>query len=374
MTEGHENAPRPALAADCRTTFRALLPRVVSALHVHRPLPKVTATVSQTAAFGARVRRPGGHPGRVIVEFDAGTLTALHAAIESHAVSLLRAVLADLTSDAVDEAALLTVLYDTTLTFIQLHELFHVLGGHLDYRHEQYGLAELSELSLGFTGSSGPSEALAYALELEADGNAVDVLIGKASFEGLLEQASALGLAPAAESSASDLDGPARQFAFRVLAVAGWVAIALIEAARLESTEHPSPAARLLAMLASVLKWYAELTELQVNADGSTTQVLETQHIEGIRECLFEVIKPVAVELWIFPDTSVSRRLGLEGDGEAVGQLLQELGDLLLRQKAKTPAGRQLEAIERIRIEILEALAPHRFFTVELGWHRDDRG
>ena len=194
MTSDAQASVNAELAADCRARFEALVPRVASALGLHRAMPQVSTTVTPLTDFGASVRHPGGHPGRVVVEFHMGALVGLHAAIEAHATELLRAVLADLAVREIDEAHVLTLVYDTALTFIQLHELFHLLGGHLDFRHREYGLAELSELSLGYATSSptGLSEELAYALELEADGNALDVMIGKASFEALLQQAEAV--------------------------------------------------------------------------------------------------------------------------------------------------------------------------------------
>lgn len=355
------------LTKACCEAFDALVPNVARALSLRRPLPLVSVAVPPEAQFGASVRRPGGHPRRVLVEFNAGTLSGLHQTIEAHAVPLLSAVLGQLGEDGIDRHGLLALLYNTTLNFIQLHELFHVLGGHLDHRYECYGWAELTEARLGFSDSAeGLSESFAYALELEADNNALDVMIGHSSFAELLAQANALGLAAHADACANDLDDPARQFAFRVLVVAGWVAIALIEAARVESTQHPSPAARLLALLATAMKWYAQMTDLRLNADGSSTQSLEEAHIVGIQEFLFQVLKPVAVSLWGFPSAAVSRRLGLEGDGSAAGQLLGDVGTLLLGQPPTTPAGRQVKVIERSRIDALEALAPYRYFHVEV--------
>lgn len=264
----------------------------------------------------------------------------------------------------VDPDVLLTNLYDVAVHFVLLHELYHVYSGHLAYSRKNFGLNCVSEAKLGLSeGATGLDEVTAYYLEFEADSNAVTSLLSHVRFEGLHRQAGRYSELDESISSVHEMDGQARAYGFRMVLAAVLITGALIEANRRNSLKHPLPAARLLSLAATSMAWYAELDAMQPEVSGAFSQMLSDKQIASLEDFLFQVVKPIFVMLWEFPDVATSERLGLYSKTSNAGKLLIDLKALTFNEPLNTPAGHQIERIERAQKGIKAALSPCRLFS-----------
>ena len=162
----------------------------------------------------------------------------------------------------------------------------------------------------------------------------------------------------------SALHGESRIVAFRLLMATLWVTIRLFERKRSpelreRSAEHPLPAARVLAGVATLLEEFAAVEGWRLEPSGQKVQTLTDRDVVRIRTFLHRVLKPMLAAPWTEADS------GPDDDGFRSSPIwiARETGNLLLRKPPETEPGRELNRIERLRPRMLARLEEYRFFN-----------
>lgn len=262
---------------------------------------------------------------------------------------------------------------DLAISFVLLHELFHLLGGHFDWLRLERGIGHFDEQRIGLafarqgsTRSLGrPSRAAlttSYVLESEADCNAVQWLIQYASLDRLQ------GLLRLKSPVIGDLPPKERLTAFRLALAAIWLVIRKLEFSRVTWLEHdgkthPLPVTRLFMAFGTLLREYSEISDIQYDAEGGGQHRLSARDIASIREFLLHVLGPVLKADWSPGSETVSSN-SLEGQ---MRLYFPDFANHMLNREVTTKVGRQMIQMERARFRMDRTLRPFRFFpTAEL--------
>ena len=362
---------------------------LVHSLHVHwatclaagggltRPLTPVEVAVVDVPElpFTAQI-----YPGEVArVEFAHSFLAGL---VEPLSVTPVRRACLDgleAVADSPDTDALVTeICLELMVSVVLLHELFHILCGHLDEAVGGKQGVKFSEAALGLTTGvrvSGerptgmPEDELlgGYFRELEADNCALQALAQLPSPPNLR-----LFLTECLEVDRDRCDDPEdlilgqltgieKVFAYRFLLVSVWQVIQALEAARAEDVRrgvkgHPYPGARLLAAVLTLLESFVGV---HIDKSGDCAVALDAHQAREGRVFLDHVLKPVLVRAWpVGEDT-----LGVSGIEEIPAWVVLEVSNLMLGREPVTPSGQQLFRLDAVRKDTLERLAPFKYFS-----------
>ena len=266
--------------------------------------------------------------------------------------------------------------HDLVVSLVLLHELFHMLCGHLDAaRHDYQNLTALDEFALGLSindpdPNSGaeladPEVLRAYYQELEADNCAIQCVLQLPLRGPLAELLSALDTAgPDLPAGAQDLPDDARVIAFRFLVASSWIMVRLFEVKRADrlrvrSQSHPLPGSRLLAAIATVLEEFAQASDTTtVEPDGRRSHVLTEESARDYRLFLDAVLKPVLMSPWPVRDAPDA------ADGFVISPLwvVQDLGNLMQNRERTTAPGRELSRLDSLRAEMNERFGKYRYY------------
>ena len=266
------------------------------------------------------------------------------------------------TSQTLTSAAVSTCV-DAAARFVILHEMFHLLSGHVGLLRARAGKkrSAFDELSIGAgrSGAGGASEPdllQAYYLEIEADNTALQWLMQEEPLDVVST------MKRRREAPVADLTGRERVIGFRLLVATIWLVIRHLEARRSKRTKrsdsHPLPAARVLAAIGTIGEQFAELTELRSDREGQMHQVLSAAQADALRVLFRQVLRPVMTASWSHrkarPFSGINRTLPL---------LIVDLAALLQFREPTLPPGIELRKLERLRLEMTRTLAPHRIFS-----------
>ncbi|GJH26978.1 hypothetical protein [Caballeronia novacaledonica] len=282
-----------------------------------------------------------------------------------------RAAINESTRDAMKELA---------THFIVLHEVSHVLCGHLDAVQKTGPAKALAfdESSLGIDSPTkedgGPFPSAtdihrAYFLEMEADNTAIQWLMQAPVLENL-GRSLRLQLPDEYVEEHSiamvDLGGKARVQAFRVLLSACWSVIALMEKRRGRALTrpggHPTSEARLVAAVFTLMEQFAELTDGFTDpATGGKFRRLTSLHQEACTEFLDQIVKPAFIE-YVAAQYRQSDPTERHIDALAV---LQAVKKSVADDPPDSRLGDEIQAIEKLRPCMVHDLKIFRYFYNE---------
>lgn len=275
---------------------------------------------------------------------------------------------------------ILDAVRDFATQFIVLHEVSHILCGHLDsvQRPGQTKALALDETSLGIEGTTkedsdahvDPTEIhRAYFLEMEADNTAIQWLMqGPISAALVRFLRSRLPREYTADSAFAmvDLRGAVRVEAFRVLLSACWSVIALMERKRGNalkgSRTHPTSEARLVGAIFTLMEQYAELaTSVTDPRTGGKFHRLTPHHHEACVAFFAEVAKSIFIERVA---EYFRAKDGQEKPLDALA-VLQGVRESLADAPSQSKLDDELRAIEILRPTMVCDLESFRYFYNE---------
>lgn len=360
---------------DATGRFAAVLGGITSALDWLRQPPAIRLGRVRSPHVTARIRR--SRTGRVSIEFGNNLLHRLLNLIAQLDDAQVAALLDPAAPSAPPGEGLETVrlaLYSIAEQFVTHHELFHLLCGHLDHRIASSKARRLSleeyELAAAARANGAPTQEdeashLPLFIELEADNSALQFLADKCVIGDLAAVCPSLEAAP---TPLSRVDGADKAPAFRVCLTAVWLVLWLFEDLRdgEPSRSHPWPATRLLAVLFTLLPYYADIPDRTLEErSGERFTTLTEQTAALATEYLVEVVRPAmkfalaladdeqVVRQYRSPDPALS---GLFSD------VLLDLKALIFDAEVQTPGGLQLLAVGRRRAAFGDLFKPYRYF------------
>jgi len=274
------------------------------------------------------------------------------------------------------QSEVVSAIEEIAVSFILLHEVFHLMGGHLDWAAAQRGIAHFDEQRLGMAfgrqRASKKSKSIhrvglsaAYVLESEADCNAIQWLLQSAELGELL------GLLRTRLKAAKDFAPQKRQAAFRLVLAAVWLVIRKLESSRAtwlqqRGKTHPLPVTRLFMAVGTFLREYSEISDIQYDEKGGGQHQLRARDIVSMRRFLQRVLAPVLKADWS-PEHETVPPNSLEGQ---MRLYFPDFANHMLNRKVTTEVGRQMIQMERARFRMDRTLKPYRFFpTAELRRH-----
>jgi hypothetical protein len=361
---------------DAGRRFEGLIDSLPLAIRMRRPLPPIRLRRVTNPNVTARIRRAAA--GNVSIEFGDEFLSRLVNLVEHIDAEQLSLLLAP-TPEAgqseqtaqIEDARL--ALYAIGEQFVIHHELFHLLCGHLDQRlasSTRRGLA-LEELSLAALRHKKPknrkrTEAMELALfiELEADSSAAQFLFDKcligdlaAVFPDLATDGLPLSL----------VEGPGRAAAFRLCFAAIWLVLLLFEGLRVDqpSGSHPWPATRLLALLFTLLPYFADIADEAEAIGGERFAILTEHTASSTREFMLDVVRPAMKFVLAHGDAEevLDRYKAPDPTRSSLfADVLHDLQGLIFDTPLKTQGGSQLLSLIRKRPQFTALLEPYRYF------------
>lgn len=264
----------------------------------------------------------------------------------------------------------LKAIEELIVSFIMLHEIFHLVGGHVEWMSSRTELLSFDERRLGLFSASGlgpgvtkrPSYrriARAYLLESEADCTALQWIV-QSTYPPCLKLF--LGRKAPVITSLPPVE---RLVGFRLVFTAVWLALRRMEASRTRwmvrnSPTHPLPAARLFAAVGTLLQEYSSISSLRFDAEGGGHHTLSASDVETMTTFLRRILSPVLVADWN-PDKDVVPRESLEA---LMVRAFPDFANHMLNRRPKTEVGREVVRMERERPGMYKELAPYRYFPV----------
>lgn len=297
--------------------------------------------------------------GSILITVSSHWLEGVYENISSNKEHILLTLLGNQDEIDSDPEAVLSMVYDLVISFVLIHELAHVYLGHsTHYFSISRGVFDESHFGFGESVLS-MSEEECFYVEMEADSAALTILVDGYRHEGLMEIAHEFGPVDPGVRNVNGLIGAARDFSIRTVACAAWIAIAQLEVSRADSPQHPSPTARILSLISTAMALYSNADNLVPDDNGAQIHNLNEEESVSMKCFLDTVLKPVVVNLWMYPNEEASRRLGME-DKESPGQLLRDFLCLVRNDEPETDATIQLARIEAHRNRMIAELLPYR--------------
>ena len=257
---------------------------------------------------------------------------------------------------------------DIAVTFVLLHELFHLMGGHLNWMSKPSGIAQFDEQRLGLAFGQYPSPgsrerasrsslSTSYVLESEADSNAIQWLIQFTELDPLCRLLRAKNLA------VMDWAPQKRQPAFRLVLAAVWLIIRKLESSRstwpeLQGKTHPLPVTRLFIAFGTLLQEYSVISDIEYDEAGGGQHRPSGGDVPSIREFLWLVMGPVLKADWS-PGGETVPPNSLEGQ---MVFYFPDFANHMLNREVTPAVGRQIIHMERARFRMDRTLKPYRFF------------
>lgn len=282
------------------------------------------------------------------------------------------------------EPLIAEIVLDLSASFVVLHELFHVLNGHTadlmaasKRRRRRLSLEEAAHLValrldvMAVSPTAGSPAAKdemlhAYYLEVEADNSALQWLMQAVPISSPLR--ALIDLVSADDIGALEIaqlpDGWGRVLAFRALLTALTVTVRLLERQRGDATRaptpgHPYPMARLFAGAFTIMQQFAEITDMEVDADGAQRRRLSRLEAKDMRTFFEMIVRPLVSAPWAQRDPAAAAD-GFEIHGPRISA---ELANLLLGRGPQTEPACELLRIQRLRDLMNRRLARHRCFA-----------
>jgi hypothetical protein len=250
-----------------------------------------------------------------------------------------------------------------SVSFILLHEIFHLIAGHAGWVNRRSGSLSFEHGQMGLPLSYAASKsyaaaAKAYLLESEADCSAIQWMC-QVLHPVLLHR-----LLETQNRPIQFLSGRNRANAFRILLASIWLAIRRLESAREEllrnnSKTHPLPTTRVFGAFGTLLMHYSRISNVRYDSDGGAQHKLSETDITSIRRFLRIVLGPVLKCDWN------PERTGLPPDSlEAQMRFyLRDWANHLLNKPVTTVVGRELLRMEKERFRMHRSLSRFRYYS-----------
>jgi hypothetical protein len=357
------------LSTDVKKTwlglFSLLWRGVLSGAQIHAQPPPLTITFSDRLSSKRGVRIRGA--GSFVIEVSTKFALDLHAELRTVEETLVALAFRSSRARRARHGEVLAIVEEFTISFILLHEIYHLIGGHmawvarrpsgLTFDEQRFGL----HFALGQHGLKGsaPSYALiadAYLLESEADCSAIQWIVQEMSQPRLQRL-----LGTRAEHM-TFFSGRQRLVSFRLCLASVWLAIRRLESAREElmrneSRTHPLPVTRLFAAFGTFIQHYSSISDMRFDSQGGANRKLTESDVISMREFLRQVLNPVLTSDWNpgsphVPPESLEARLLF---------YLRDFGNHMLKRPVETVVGRELLRMERARFRMDRRLRPFRY-------------
>ncbi len=374
------------ICKDCIDTFEIVV-EGISKVHTCRSLGQIRIIMNNDKDFDAQIR-PTADENLFFVDINEGVISRIYDLVNSNKEHISPAILdknnCDPFQSITESPYLLDTVYDLSLQFIFHHEISHYLCGHLEYNEHTNSLLprarSLKESTIGFYYNkkdvSDESIIRSHYLELEADATSIEWLLDRVVLGCVNREISiSLGINEDDDylknKSISELPSGSRLLAFRYLLLSVWIVIILIEANRNKKYSedkkfHPLPSARLHGVLSTMLLWYSNIDEININQSGEMIVSPGEKHRNNMVEFLQLIVKPVARNVINFSDEYSIKGLvspiEVERSVDGLVEFMREFSRICQRQQPVTNGGKQLERIENIRSEITGILKSVRFF------------
>ena len=272
-------------------------------------------------------------------------------------------------SDLIAEATV-----ELLLSFVILHEIFHILCGHVDERKASSPVAarlafEEHSLNLASGRDHESTKSLtqvireSYYMELEADNCALQCLFQLPLPKSFIEILSCFeNEGETTEFTSLDECGGVRKVVgYRFLLVVTWQMIQIMEARRGSDLrkrfdDHPYPGARLLAAIATLLEGFAGLA---IDKAGDRTITLDENTSSGMKLFSDQVLKPVLKQDWPVRDESNA----LSGVEAFPLWIAKETLNLLKHEEPETDSGRELAELDCVRRQMVERMSNYRYYA-----------
>jgi hypothetical protein len=339
-------------------------------LKMRPPAPSIQV-ISQHAFDIAQIV-PRANPA---IEVAATFASDVASEVRSNSGIAAQACLAGLEFDdeAYAQGIVAEVIEELSVSFVILHELFHILAGHLrehvDFPAGNDPAAAFDEATLGVASTSRPiafdeteRELLrAYYREFEADNCALQAIVQlpmQAALRNVVELIE--DDEPTAEAVLSLANIP-RLIAFRLVGSAAWLVIKLIESKRSHDLRrrldgHPLPAARLLASFITLLEEYVGLSRVAADENGRRQHQSTPTERKLLLDFLSEGLKPLLVHL---PPITTG---GDASDTLPMPSIAGEIAALMFGGEVATAAGREVVRVQSLRPEMESRLASRRYY------------
>lgn len=306
---------------------------------------------------------------QIVIEVSTRFAIGLHDQLRKVQDVLSALVFRDSQSRRSNRSTVLRVMQGLTTTFVLIHEIFHLVAGHVGWFlakqkgrifDEQYLGLQLNSISRKHSArfSSYSATADAYLLESEADCTAVQWMIlsmSQPSLSRLLgTKVIPITLFPKRQ----------RLIAFRLVLASVWLVIRKMESARKEIVEnssntHPLPVTRVFSMFGECLRAYSEIEDIRYDTNGAGQHILSDDDVRSMNEFTRKILAPVLQSDWnpgsalFLPPTSLEAQLRF---------YLRDFANHLLNHPVETVVGRELLRMERARFRMARALRPFRYY------------
>lgn len=347
-------------------TFRSLWRRIARDARLVRTPPSLEIIFSNRLAAYRCAQIEWGNSTRIVI--SARYAAQLRSELREHQQALV--TLASLPDRPMRRHPdrILEVIEQLVVSFVLLHEIFHLMSGHVGLissgakplSFDEFGIGVFSAENHGGTQTDTPSErkmAEAYFMESEADCSALQWIIQMTLPMSLRRH---LGQAVPDFSSLTSIQ---RIVGFRMVLTAAWMTLRRMElnrARRMErpSETHPLPGARLFLAIGTLLQEYSEISDLRFDRQGAGHHTLTGSDVTTMTTFLHEILSPVLTADWN-PDADVVKRGSLEA---LMVTAFPDFANHMFNRKPQTPVGREVSRMERVRLRIYPRLARHRYF------------
>ena len=363
MRQGHEDIGELWIL-----TFRSLWRRIARDARLVRTPPTPEIILSNRLAAYRCAQIEWGNFARIVI--SARYAAQLRSELREHQQALVTLASLPYRPTRRHPDRILKVIEQLVVSFVLLHEIFHLMSGHVGLISSGANAQSFDEFSIGMFSAEDrgekqtdpPSErkmAEAYFLESEADCCALQWIIQMAMPMSLSRH---LGQ-PVPDFSS--LAAVQRIVGFRMVLTAAWMTLRRMELNRARwmgraSETHPLPGARLFLAIGTLLQEYSEISELRFDRQGGGHHTLTGSDITTITTFLHEILSPVLTADWN-PDEDVVKRGSLEA---LMVTAFPDFANHMLNRRPQTPVGREVSRMERVRLRIYPRLARHRYFPV----------
>ena len=351
-----------------KAVFESLWRTIATSDSLQRLPPRVGLRLSKRVNASQCARIEWGTSVRILV--STWFANNLHEELSHFAAQICRLAFASPASRKRRQAAVLSAIEEVAISFVLLHELFHLMGGHLDWLAKKRNIAQFDEDSLGLAFESGsangsqtrPTRAslvTSYVLESEADCNAIQWLIQHASL-GRLSKLLRTKQAPVMHFRTAQ-----RHVAFRLALGAVWLVIRRMEASRAQQMQsrrntHPLPITRLFMAFGTFVQEYSVISEIHFDEEGGGQHTLSDEDVRSMRDFLKQILGPILKTDWN-PEKSIVPMQSLEGQ---MTLYFPDFANHMLNREVTTDVGREMLEMEKARFRMDRALKPYRYFPV----------
>ncbi len=364
------------LKEDCERVFPLVVEGLALQTDLTHELPRFRIGFIRDNRIKARIGYMPGRSKTVLITVSEFLLIDIYQLIENHKKIISSMMKIGVSKTFIDErfdALVKEAIYDIALQFVLHHELFHLLSGHFDYQRKNFGLGQIDEY-YGFADMgnkpNGNDSLHFYFQEMEADNSSLIWIINKLALEQVNLVLISLNLV---EDNFKEeivlLTEGAKDFAYKMVFIAFWMVVSLIESYRLNvikstTEEHPFPVARIITCIHTLMEHYAKLIISRKSTGGNFVK-LTNSNISYIERFIESIVLPFCTFFRDFPDASIAdNELFTANDfdlSNKVISIIKDSNNLLANRSPKNVGGLQIDDIEIVRREMEIKLNSYRY-------------